>query len=137
MCSSKLSQKLQPFKLERGSAALDFILVAIPLLMVTLAQLSIFSSAFILNVIRDSAVEGARYAALADQNSQQGCARSKYLVAVALGKSVSPVFSCQSIVQGQMGLERVSISVNWIGLGSFAGRTTLQAESIAPRESFK
>jgi Flp pilus assembly protein TadG len=126
---------LQPFKLERGSAALDFILVAIPLLMVTLAQLSIFSSAFILNVIRDSAVEGARYAALADQSSEQGCARSKSLVAAALGKSLSAVFTCQSIVQDQIALERVSITVNWIGLGALAGLSTLQAESMAPRES--
>ncbi|MFM1984104.1 MAG: hypothetical protein RL723_539 [Actinomycetota bacterium] len=126
---------MQPFKLERGSAALDFILVAIPLLMVTLAQLSIFSSAFILNVIRDSAVEGARYAALADQSSEQGCARSKSLVAAALGKSLSAVFTCQSIVQDQIALERVSITVNWIGLGALAGLSTLQAESMAPRES--
>jgi hypothetical protein len=114
---------------------LDFILVAIPLLMVTLAQLSIFSSAFILNVIRDSAVEGARYAALADQSSEQGCARSKSLVAAALGKSLGAVFTCQSIVQDQIALERVSITVNWIGLGALAGLSTLQAESMAPRES--
>lgn len=126
---------MQPFRLERGSAALDFILVAIPLLMVTLAQLSIFSSAFVLNVIRDSAVEGARYASLADQTAEQGCARSQALVAAALGKAISPVFRCQSIVQGQITLEKVSISVNWVGLGTFAGLTTLKAESTAPRES--
>jgi hypothetical protein len=126
---------LQPFKFERGSAALGFILVAVPLLMVTMAQISIFSSAFILNVIRDSAVEGARYASLADQTSEQGCARSKALVAAALGQSISPVFSCNSIVQDQITLERVSISVNWIGLGAFANLTTLQAESMAPSET--
>lgn len=126
---------MQPFRLDRGSAALDFILVAIPLLMVSLAQLSIFLSAFILNVIRDSAVEGARYASLADQTAEQGCARSQALVAAALGESINPVFSCQSIVEDDITLERVSISVNWIGLGAFAGIATLQAESMAPRES--
>lgn len=128
-------QKLQSSEAQRGSAALDFILVAIPLLILMLAQVSLFSSAFVLNILRDTAVEGARFASLADQTSDQGCARAKTLFEAALGKTLSPVYDCQSMYLAETALERVSITVSWLGFGLFTSTGTLRAESVAPRES--
>lgn len=102
MYSNRLFQKLQPskysaFSSQRGSAIVEFVLVGAPLVLTALTVLSLLLSSFSLLVLRDSAIEGARYAALADQDSSTGCTRAKKLAESAIGRITSISSSCRQI----------------------------------------
>lgn len=53
----------------RGSAPVEFILVSVPLLLMTLSTLSLSFTGFAKNIAQDVAVDTARYASLADQSA--------------------------------------------------------------------
>lgn len=131
----KRSQKLLPSKHDAGSAALDFVLVSVPMLMVSLGIVAIFLNAFTMSVIRDSAVEGSRFAALADQSTASGCIRSETLLAKVFGKSVVRDVSCQSAQLAGIDYEVVRIQISLPILGVFRLSNGLFAESKAPREN--
>lgn len=121
-------------KAQSGSAALDFVLVSVPLLLLALGVVSISFSALTLGIIRDTAVEGARFAALADQTSGDGCSRARELLSVVLSPTLLTTVTCSPIQVNAIDYESVQISVAVPNLGLLAGTNLLQAESAAPRE---
>ena len=70
---------------ESGSAVAEFVMVSALLTVLTLAVLQLALALHIRNTVLDAAAEGARYAALADSGLDQGVARSRDLIASAIG----------------------------------------------------
>jgi hypothetical protein len=125
---------LQPSKPENGSAAVDFILTAIPLTLVFVSVISICASSYVLGLIRDTAVEGARFAAHADQSSATGCLRARSLMNQILANSLNPQISCSLVQINSKNFEAVRIEVPLPLAGTLIKTNVLEAEGWAPRE---
>ena len=115
-----------------GSAVTDFVLVAFPMLAIFVATTSITFGSYARVVILDSTIEGARYAALADQNVASGIAKTKQLVAAALGPGVSVDVSGNLYSIGNV--ESVKL-VATLGLTFFSGSKLMSVSSVATREN--
>jgi hypothetical protein len=115
-----------------GSAVTDFVLVAFPMLAIFVATTSITFGSYARVVILDSTIEGARYAALADQNVASGIAKTKQLVAAALGPGVSVDVSGNLYNIGNV--ESVKL-VATLGLTFFSGSKLMSVSSVATREN--
>jgi len=70
---------------ERGSAVVESSLVLVLLVALLLALLQLGFALHVRNTLVASAAEGARYAANADRSPEEGAARTRVLVAGALG----------------------------------------------------
>jgi TadE-like protein len=81
---------------ERGSAAAEFVMVGALLTVLTLSVLQLGFALHIRNTVLDAAAEGARFGSLADNSLADGVARTRELIASALGpgyaRDVSAVY---------------------------------------------
>lgn len=102
--------------------------------MVSIGVMSIFGSVYLMNILRDSVVEGARFAAMADQSTISGCERARFLISKALGSSVFVEVGCDPIVHQGSEYERVSAKLPWTIFGVLPVSNVLSTESTAPRE---
>lgn len=115
-----------------GSAVTDFVLVAFPMLAIFVATTSITFGSYARVVLLDSTIEGARYAALADQDIVSGIAKTKQMVAAALGPGVRVDVSGSIDRIGDVESVRL---VSTLGLNLLPGRTLMKASSVATREN--
>lgn len=95
---------------ERGSAVSDFVLVAFPLLFIFVSTVSISLTSYVRTVLLDATIEGARYAALADQHLDSGIARVQSLVAGAIGSALIIEVSGQQLQLGELNAISMSAS---------------------------
>ena len=114
-----------------GSAVTDFVLIAFPMLAIFVATTSIALSSYARIVLLDSTIEGARYAALADQDIVAGIARTKKLVADGLGPAIS--IDVVGAVSRIGSLESIRL-VSTLGINLIPGSKILIASSVATRE---
>lgn len=70
-----------------GSAAAEFVMVGGLLTVLTLSVLQLGLALHIRNTVQDAAAEGARFAALADNQLSDGINRTRDLIETALGSS--------------------------------------------------
>jgi hypothetical protein len=70
---------------ERGSAPAEFVMVGALLTLLVLSVLQLALALHVRNTVTDAAAEGARYAALAGAGLDDGAARTRSLLATALG----------------------------------------------------
>ena len=115
-----------------GSAVTDFVLVAFPMLAIFVATTSITLGSYARVVLLDSTIEGARYAALADQDIASGIAKTKQLVAAALGPAVIVDVSGSLYRIGD--IESVRL-VSTLGLNLLPGSALMKVSSVATREN--
>lgn len=115
-----------------GSAVTDFVLVAFPMLAIFLATTSITFGSYARVVLLDSTIEGARYAALADQDIASGIAKTKQLVTAALGPGVRVDVSGNLSRIGDVESVRL---VSTLGLSYFSASNLLNVSSVATREN--
>ena len=115
-----------------GSAVTDFVLVAFPMLAIFVATISISLGAYARLVLLDSTIEGARFAALADQDIASGVAKTKKLVAAALGPGLSVNVSGSLSKFGTVESVRF---ISTLGLNLIPGSNFLSASSVATREN--
>ena len=115
-----------------GSAVTDFVLVAFPMLAIFVVTVSITLGAYAHLVLLDSTIEGARFAALADQDIAAGIAKTKQLVATALGPglSVNVVGSAS-----RFGTVESVRFVSTLGINLIPRSNFLSASSVATREN--
>ena len=115
-----------------GSAVTDFVLVAFPMLAIFVVTVSITLGSYARLVLLDSTIEGARFAALADQDIAAGIAKTKQLVATALGPglSVNVVGSASRFGTVESVRFVSTLGINLIPWGNF-----LSASSVATREN--
>jgi hypothetical protein len=102
------------------------------MLAIFVATTSITFGSYARVVLLDSTIEGARYAALADQNVASGIAKTKQLVAAALGPGVSVDVSGNLYNIGNV--ESVKL-VATLGLTFFSGGKLINVSSVATREN--
>lgn len=131
---SKPCQKLLPSRNSQGSAALDFVLVSVPLLLLSVTVISIFSAIHVFNLLRDSVVEGARFAAMADQTASSGCERARQVFESAVGPALKVDLICDSVVHLGTEYERVSARLTWQLIGVAPIGSGFFTQSKAPRE---
>lgn len=114
-----------------GSAVTDFVLVAFPMLAIFVATISITLGSYARIVLLDSTIEGARYAALADQDITAGIAKTKQLVAAALSPALS--VNVAGSVSRIGNVEAVRL-VSTLGINLVPGLNVLSVSSVATRE---
>ena len=115
-----------------GSAVTDFVLTAFPLLAIFVATTSITFGSYARLVLLDSTIEGARYAALADQELASGIAKTKQLVTASLGPGIRVDVSGSLFSIGNVESVRL---VSTLGLRLFPGSNLLSVSSVATREN--
>ena len=79
---------------ERGSAAVDFVLVALPLLALLLGILQVAAYLHLRNVVVASAAEGARRAAVADRSTRDGGRQAERVLARGVSPRVAEGVHC-------------------------------------------
>lgn len=117
---------------ERGSAVTDFVLVAFPMLAIFSATISITLGSYARVVLLDATIEGARFAALADQDIASGVAKTRQLVAGSLGPAARVNVEGFSSRIGT--IESIRL-VSTLGLAGFSGSNFLIVSSVATREA--
>ena len=115
-----------------GSAITDFVLVAFPMLAIFVATISITLGSYARLVLLDATIEGARFAALADQDIASGIAKSKQLVAATLGAGLTVNVAGSVSRIGKVESVRF---VSTLGINLIPGNNFLSASSVATREN--
>lgn len=116
---------------DRGSAVPDFVLVAFPMLALFVGTVTISFASYARNVILDATIEGARFAALADQSLLAGTQKTKELVQASLGSAITLDVVASSTRLGQVESIRFVSSAVF----EFSPETTiLTVSSVATRE---
>ena len=116
---------------ERGSAVTDFVLVAFPMLAIFSATISITLGSYARVVLLDATIEGARFAALADQNLESGILKTQQLVAGSLGNAAKVQVEGSMTRIGNIDSIRL---VSTLGLVILPGSKFLNVSSVATRE---
>ena len=119
------------FRAERGSAVVEFVFVSVPLVLLSMTVIAVGLSNFAMAVIRDSAVEGARFGALADQTSADGCQRATALAGQVIGKFSTINADCEILPNGY---SIVNLNAQVMLFGLLPGSRELSAISRAPIE---
>jgi hypothetical protein len=102
------------------------------MLAIFMATISITLGSYARLVLLDSTIEGARFAALADQDISSGVARTKQLVAAALGPGLS--VNVAGTVSQFGSVESVRF-VSTLGINLIPGSNFLSVSSVATREN--
>ncbi len=120
---------------DRGSAPVEFTLVGVLLVFLTLAVVQLALALHIRNTALDAAAEGARYGALADNEPADAVPRTVELIATAIGPRYA---SDVSVREGDwMGAPSVIVSVRTTLplLGLLGPDRALEVEGHAARET--
>ena len=122
---------------DRGSAPVEFTLVAVLLTMVTLSVLQVALALHVRSTLIDAAAEGARYAALADSSLLAGVDRSRELIESALGPGYARDISAAVDASGDIPIVTVSVRspLPLIGLAGLDG--TLEVSGRAALEPLR
>jgi hypothetical protein len=102
------------------------------MLAIFVATTSITFGSYARLVLLDSTIEGARYAALADQELASGIAKTKQLVTASLGPGIRVDVSGSLFSIGNVESVRL---VSTLGLSLFPGSNLLSVSSVATREN--
>ena len=136
MFSSKRSAKLlrSKFKSTRGSAPLNFVLIAVPLLLLAFSVVGISLTTLLRNQLIDTAVESARFAALADQSSSDGCLRARALLAKTVAQKLDLEVRCFGESVFGVSQEVVQLTFRTPAIGFLPGSKLIKAVGHATRE---
>ena len=126
--------KLQRSKSDNGSAVLDFVLVAAPLLLIWISVIGVLVYSYALMTLRDTAIEGSRYAALADQSTISGCERATYLISKSFISGLKFNVSCQAMDQDGFTYEQVTVGAQLPVIGFLSSNAWLEAKARAVHE---
>jgi Flp pilus assembly protein TadG len=127
-------RNLDFWRSERGSAVIDFVLVAPMLLMMTITVVTVLLANFTQMILLDSASEGARFSALADQNAESGCLRAKQLAESALGQIWNVEQACFIDGSVRPKIATVELSASIPGLGFLPETLKIKEVSIVALE---
>lgn len=116
---------------DRGSAVADFVLVAFPMLALFVGTVTISFASYARTVILDATIEGARFAALADQSLAAGTQKTRELVQASLGSAITVDVVASSSRLGQVESIRFASSA---AFDFSSGTNFLTVSSVATRE---
>lgn len=117
---------------DHGSAVVEFVFVGALLTVLMLSVLQLALALHVRNTLIDAAAEGARFAALADTELQDGEDRTRRLIAVAVGSSYAEAVSAS--VSDRDGASIVTILVRAplpiLGLIGAPGTLEVQGHAV-------
>jgi len=115
----------------RGSAPVDFLLGSIPLIFISISTFALLFNGFAKNVAQAEAVDAARYAALADQTSDDATARAQEILATQLGPLFQPnVLVEKQVLDGNCEF-RSTVTVTPVALGFLGSAAQIREEAFA------
>lgn len=122
---------------DRGSAAVEFVLVGVLLTLVTLSVLQVAFALHVRTTLIDAAAEGARFAALADSSLPAGIERSRELITAALGEGYAQSISAGTGAFGGHPVVIVTVRspLPLVGMAGFDG--TLEVSGRAALEPLR
>jgi hypothetical protein len=109
----------------------DFILVSVPLVLMTLSVLSISLNGFAKNVARDIAVDTARYASLADQGASSAISRAHKGLGLLLVQGFRPDVQVTRSLSGSECKYSVQVTVKPLALGLLSGLPPIEESASA------
>jgi len=119
---------------DRGSATVEFTLVSILLVLLTLGVMQVALVLHVKNTVADAAAEGARWAALADSSLPAGVARTAELINTSVGPSYSGDVRARFLDWlGQPAVE-VTVRTTLPALGLWVPAVPLEVSGHAARE---
>jgi Flp pilus assembly protein TadG len=122
---------------DRGSAAVEFVLVGVLLTLVTLSVLQVAFALHVRTTLIDAAAEGARFAALADSSLPAGIERSRELITAALGESYAQSISAGLGAYGGHPVVIVTVSSPLPLIGMIGIDDTLEVSGRAALEPLR
>lgn len=118
---------------QRGSATVEFLLVGLPFLGLTLLSCELLFSSYCKTIALDAASESAQAAALADSNLDIGVQTGKAVLNLTIPNIPSRVeLENESIAGQQVTLARVTVYTPNILLGS--GQLQVEARAVSERQ---
>lgn len=114
-----------------GSAIVEFVLVSVPLVLLSLSIIGLSLASYTRLVLIDAAVEGAHYAALADQTDESGCAKAKEVFTKALAGAGALRVTCSRSQGDGATFAQVTLATNIPGLGLIPFGNEIRATSKA------
>jgi Flp pilus assembly protein TadG len=116
----------------KGSAPVDFILIAVPMLLVELGIIAIAINGYAKNIAQDIAVEAAQFAALADQSAETARAKAAQELRDNLGQVFQATVSVArvNLASGECLVES-SVNLQPVGLGIFGSLGRLQLSGVS------
>lgn len=121
---------------DSGSATVEFTLVSVLLVFLTLAVVQVALILHVRNTVADAAAEGARWAALADSNLLAGRTRTAELIGTAVGESYASDVSARFLNwRGQPAVE-VTVKTHLPVIGLWGPALALEVSGHAAREVF-
>ncbi len=119
---------------ERGSSTVEFTLVSILLVLLTLGVMQVALVLHVKNTVADAAAEGARWAALADSSLSDGVARTADLIDVSVGSRFSQHVRARYVNwRGQPAVE-VIVRTRLPAIGVWGQAIPLEVKGHAARE---
>jgi len=94
---------------ERGSALVDFLLVALLVTVLVLGVIQVALTSHVRNVLIDAAAEGARYAALDGRDLDQGAGRTEQLITSTLPSAYAQRVSADLVERQGVSLVEVRV----------------------------
>lgn len=110
---------------------MDFILVSIPLVLLTLTVIGVAINGFAKNVAQDIAVETARYAALADQDAASATGRGSAGLGLILGRIFDPGVVVTRGVSNSVCVYEVTVTLKPLALGFLSGISPISESARA------
>jgi hypothetical protein len=96
---------------------LDFILVSIPMVFLTLSVIGISMNGFAKNIAQDVAVDTARFAALADQDSTTATERALSRLRAVLSGTFSPSAVVNRVISSEGCAYEVKVTLRPLAIG--------------------
>lgn len=110
---------------------MDFILVSVPLVLMTLSVLSISLNGFAKNVAQDIAVDTARYAALADQGASSAMTRASRGLSLLLIEGFAPVVQVSRSASDSQCKYAVKVTLKPLAMGLLSGIPPIEESASA------
>lgn len=119
---------------EEGSAPVEFVMVGVLLVGLTLAIVQFALAVHVRNTVQDAASEGARWAALADSSLEAGVSRTNELIHAALGDGLDADVSAQWQTWAGHPAAVVTVTAPAPVIGLFGLGFTIEVAGHASRE---
>ncbi|GAB3188266.1 TadE/TadG family type IV pilus assembly protein [Nesterenkonia suensis] len=116
---------------ERGAATAEFTMVAVLLIVLTLAVIQLTTFVHVRNAVIDAASQGARFGALHDRTAEDGVARTQSLIrsSVAVGHADQVSYSYVEEEEGRTLRITVRAAVPLMGIGPGVGTLEVQGRA--------
>lgn len=122
---------------DRGSSAVEFLLVSIVLTALTLGVLQFAVAVYLHNLTHDAAVEGAYFAALADVDVSEGAVRTRAILDRTVGGGFVGSATARLIGQGETAMVEIRVTTHLPLVGFFGIPEAWEVTARAPRESLE